>query len=288
MWGAIAGDVIGSTHEFRNPPTKTPDFEPLFASDCQFTDDTILTVGTAQAVLEWVEFTTDPSQDQDRNRSSTAPQDLQSHLGPDYEKSYLDWGRRYPSSYGGRFAGWLHSTSPKPYNSFGNGSAMRVSPIGWAFESLDETLRQARLSALPTHNHPEGIKGAQAVAHSIYVARVGDGKDDIRRAIEDEYGYDLRRTIDGIRPGYYFNETCQRTVPEAIVAFLESDDFESAIRLAISLGGDADTLACITGSIAEAYYGELPDGIVGQTRVRLPGEMLHVVDRFTERFRRSR
>ena len=165
---------------------------------------------------------------------------------------------------------------------------MRVSPIGWAFESLDETLRQARLSALPTHNHPEGIKGAQAVVQSIYVARVGGGKDDIRRAIEDEYGYDLRRTIDGIRPDYYFNETCQRTVPEAIVAFLESDDFESAIRLAISLGGDADTLACITGSIAEAYYGELPDAVMVRTGARLPGEMLRIVDRFTERFRRLR
>ncbi len=260
MWGAIAGDIIGSSHEFRHPPTKTPEFNPLFADDCHFTDDTILTVATAEAVLESLGLAKDA----------------------DYESKYLHWGRRFPSSYGGRFAVWLQSRSPRPYNSFGNGSAMRVSPVGWAFPTLDETLEQARLTALPTHNHPEGIKGAQAVAHAIYLARHGSGKAGIRDVVESIYGYDLQRTVDEIRPDYSFDETCQRTVPEAMIAFLESDDFESAVRLAISLGGDADTLACITGSIAEAFYGELPDPILQKTRARVTDEMVGIVDRFVE------
>ncbi len=262
MWGAIAGDIIGATHEFANPPTKTSDFGPLFAPNCELTDDTILTVATAQAILDRAEHPAEPN----------------------YEAAYLAWGKRHPSSYGGRFAEWLSSASPLPYNSFGNGSAMRVSPVGWAFVSLEETLKQARLSALPTHNHPEGIKGAQAIAHAIYVARRGSDKALIRRVIESRYGYDLQRTIDEIRPSYRFDETCQRTVPEAITAFLESDDYESAVRIAISLGGDADTLACITGSIAEAYYGHLSVRIMDQTRSRMRGEMLVVVDRFVERY----
>ena len=262
MWGAIAGDIIGSTHEFAHPPTKTSTFDPLFASGCEFTDDTILTVATAQAILESTDETAEPN----------------------YGPAYLAWGRRFPSSYGGRFADWLHSDSPAPYNSFGNGSAMRVSPVGWAFESLEETLHQARLTALPTHNHPEGIKGAQAIAHAIYMARFGSDKTQIQREIESRYSYNLQRTIDEIRPGYHFDETCQRTVPEAIIAFLESDDYETAVRLAISLGGDADTLACITGSIAEAYYGALPDAIMQQSRAKLADKMLDVVDRFVQRF----
>lgn len=262
MWGAIAGDIIGSSHEFRHPPTKTPDFHPLFASDCQFTDDTILTIATASALL-------------DSKGSNEAP---------DYESKYLDWGRRYPSSYGGRFAVWLNSQAPRPYGSFGNGSAMRVSPIGWAFDSLDATLEHARLTALPTHNHPEGIKGAQAVAHAIYCARNGSGKDEIRRVIGSRYGYDLNRTIDEIRPGYRFDETCQRTVPEAIIAFLESEGFESAVRLSISLGGDADTLACIAGSIAEAHHGGLPVQIARRTRSLIPSGMRDIVDRFDAEF----
>lgn len=258
MWGAIAGDIIGSTHEFAVPPTKTPDFEPLFDSNCEFTDDTILTVATAHAILERTE----------------------DHEIADYEMAYLTWGRHYPSSYGVRFAEWLRSASPHPYNSFGNGSAMRVSPIGWAFDSLEETLKQSYLSALPTHNHPEGIKGAQAVAQAIYMARHGSDKPQIRREIEARYSYDLQRTIDEIRPKYHFDETCQRTVPQALIAFLESEDYEDAIRLAISLGGDADTLACITGSIAESYYGHLPNAIMHQVRSLLPNHMLNVVDRF--------
>lgn len=262
MWGAIAGDIIGSTHEFARPATKTTRFGPLFPSGSEFTDDTILTIATAQALLD---------------TSEQRPI-------PDYGKAYLEWGRRYPSSYGGRFAEWLRSDSSKPYNSLGNGSAMRVGPIGWAFESLNDTLNQARLSAMPTHNHEEGIKGAQSVAHAIYSARHGSDKEEIRSQIEKEYGYDLRRTIGEIRPDYRFDETCPGTVPESIIAFLESHDFESAVRLAVSLGGDADTLACITGSIAEAYYGKLPHSIMHETRSHIRKDMLDVADRFVERF----
>ncbi len=262
MLGAIAGDIIGSVHEFAYPPTKVVDFEPLFAPGAEATDDSILTIATAEAII---------AKDGDATAS-------------DYGAAYHRWGNRYPSSYGGRFAIWLAGDGAQPYNSLGNGSAMRVSPVGWAFDSLEETLNQARLSALPTHNHPEGIKGAQAVAHAIYMARNGSGKGDIRTQIEIDYGYDLKRRIDDIRPLYNFDETCPGTVPEAMIAFLESDNFEDAVRLAISLGGDADTLACITGSIAEAYYGKLPEVTVEQTRARLPAEMLNVIDRFIERF----
>ena len=263
MLGAIAGDIIGSTHETADPPTKIVAFEPLFATGSHFTDDTVLTVATAQAILDWT-------------RSDPAP---------DYRKLYLEWGRRYPARYSASFSNWLNSDSPTPYNSLSNGAAMRVSPVGWAFDSLEETVKQAGLSASPSHNHPDGIRGAQAVAHAIYIARNQGSKGEIRRAIEASYGYDLRRTIDEIRPGYRFDMTCQGSVPEAIVAFLDSDDFEGAIRLAISLGGDADTLACIAGSIAEAYYGGVPAMIMERTRSLLPNTMLEIADRFDAVFR---
>ena len=274
MWGAIVGDVVGSVHEFAVPPTKKVDFGPLLRSGCEFTDDTILTVATAKAVLDWIRSVDEKEGDRD----------LCEGTGPGYGEAHREWGRRYPSSYGARFSGWLWSEAAEPYNSFGNGSAMRVSPVGWAFESLEETLKHAELSALPSHNHPEGIKGAQAVAHAIYMARNGWGKNEIRDRIESDYGYDLRRSIDEIRPGYSFDETCQGTVPEAMIAFLESDDYESAVRLAISLGGDADTLACITGSIAEAFYGPVPDEILRPVRGLLPWEMVEVVDGCVGRF----
>lgn len=263
MWGAIAGDIIGSTHEFAYPPTKTTRFGPLFTANSEFTDDTILTIATACAVL-----------DLDVSDAAAC-----------YQQEYLAWGRRYQSSYGGRFASWLRSPSPQPYNSFGNGSAMRVSPIGWAFETLEETLSQAAMSAAPTHNHPEGVKGAVVVAHAIYIARNGSSKDELRQTIETRYGYDFQRTLDEIRPDYSFDETCQRTVPEAMIAFLEADDFESAVRNAISLGGDADTLACIAGSIAEAYYGGVPTKIHERTRSCLPDNMRDIIDRFDAKFR---
>ncbi len=266
MFGAIAGDIIGSTHEIADPPTKVAAFGPLFADGSQFTDDTILTIATARAILDWI-----------------GPEPA-----PDYRTQYLSWGRRYPSRYSAQFSSWLQSETPTPYNSFGNGDAMRVSPVGWAFDSLEETLKQARLSASPSHNHREGVKGAQAVAHAIYMARGGYGKGEIHRVIETDYGYDLHRTIDEIRPNYRFDMTCQGTVPEAIIAFLDSDDFESSVRLAISLGGDADTLACITGSVAEAFYGGVPSEIEDHARSLMPREMVDVADQFYARFIRPR
>ena len=195
-----------------------------------------------------------------------------------------DYGNRYPSSYGSMFYEWLKADNPQPYNSWGNGSAMRVSPVGWAFNTLEETLEAAKQSAEVTHNHPEGIKGAQATAACIYLARTGKSKQKIKEYIETTFGYNLSRTCDEIRPTYYFNESCQGTVPESIIAFLESTDYESAIRLTISLGGDADTMGAITGGIAEAYYKEIPQYIREEVLKRLPNEFIDIMQRFYEMF----
>lgn len=243
MIGAIAGDIIGSVYEFDN--IKTTDF-PLFTSESDYTDDTIMTVAVADWLLN----------------------------GGDLTRVMQEYGRKYPcpmGGYGGRFSGWLREKDPQPYNSWGNGSAMRVSAVGWKFDSLEETLDVARETALVSHNHPEGIKGAQATAAAIYLARTGKNKQEIKQYIETTFSYDLNRTCDEIRPTYHFNESCQGTVPEAIIAFLDSTDFENAIRLAVSLGGDSDTLACITGGIAEAFYG-VPDTIREEVVKRLPKE----------------
>ena len=186
--------------------------------------------------------------------------------------------------YGSRFAGWLVSDTPQPYHSHGNGAAMRVGPIGFACESLESVLVEAERSAAVTHNHPEGIRGAQATACAVYLARTGSTKPQIRSFISARFGYDLDRTVAGIRPGYRFNESCQGTVPEALVAFLDSEDFESALRLAISLGGDADTLACITGGIAQAFHGSIPDDFIATARRLLPPPLLRVADEFHARF----
>ena len=227
MLGAIIGDIVGSVYEWNN--IKTKDF-PLFSERCFFTDDTVMTVAVADALLN--------------GGTSDA-----------FIDAMKKFGRLYPNSgYGGRFAGWLSSDNREPYNSWGNGSAMRVAPCAWFADSLDEAESLAELSAAVTHDHPEGIKGARATAAAIYLARTGVTKAGIKDYIETKYGYDLSRTLDVIRPRYRFNESCQGTVPEAIIAFLESDGFEDAIRNAISLGGDSDTLAAITGGIAEAYY----------------------------------
>ena len=229
MLGAVIGDIAGSRFEFDN--YRHTDFD-IFSPDSDFTDDTICTV----AIADWV------------------LQGCNDHLA-----SILQgWCRAYPcpkGAYGGRFSQWIEWKDPEPYNSWGNGSAMRVSAVGWAFATLEETLHFAEQSAAVTHNHPEGIKGAQAVAAAIFWARTGMGKAQIKENITRQFGYDLSQSCDQIRPHYHFNESCQETVPQAITAFLESDDFEHAIRLAVSLGGDSDTLAAITGSIAEAYYG---------------------------------
>ena len=254
LLGAIAGDIIGSIYEFR--PFKKTDF-PLFMYYSEFTDDTVMTVANA----DWL-VTND------------------SLLG-----IMQDYGNRYPTAgYGGMFRSWLIEDDPKPYNSFGNGSAMRVSPVGWAFDTLEETLDAAKKSAEVTHNHPEGIKGAQATAACIFMARTGKSKQEIKEYIEKTFGYNLNRTCDEIRPTYDFDVTCQGSVPESIIAFLESTDFESAIRLAVSLGGDADTMGAITGGIAEAFYGGVPEHIRKEVLKRLPNEFIDVMSRFYQKF----
>ncbi len=254
LLGAVTGDVIGSVYEYNCP--KSTEFK-LFTPYSQLTDDSILTIAIADAIIS--------------------------------QRSYLECVREYSlkyprSGFGGMFHQWMYSANPQPYNSFGNGSAMRVSPVGWAFDSPEETLHQAEVSAAITHNHPEGIKGAQAVALAIFNARNGANKEQIRSEITKRFGYDLSFRLDEVRPTYQFDETCQKTVPPAIVAFLESKDFEAAIRNAISLGGDADTLAAITGSIAEAFYGGVPAEIVNEVRHRVPGELWAIVEEFGRKF----
>lgn len=256
MLGCIAGDMVGSVYEGFSKGTKREDF-PLFSLHSRFTDDTVLSVAVADAILG----------------------------GEDFQPALLRWARRYPhAGYGGMFRDWMNADSPRPYRSFGNGSAMRAGPVGWAFDTLEDTLEAARASALPTHDHPEGIKGAQAVALAVWLARNGAGKHDIRVEVEKRIGYSLRRSLAEIRPGYRFDVTCQGSVPEAITAFLESGSLEDAIRKAVSLGGDPDTQACIAGAIAEAAYGAASGELLRQVRARLPSDLLDVVDRFEARF----
>ena len=253
MYGAILGDIIGSSHEWRR--IKTEDFE-LFTKFNKVTDDTVLTIATADAILHEKSF----------------------------ESAYHEWGNRYPNAgYGGKFDHWLDSEEMKPYGSFGNGSAMRVSPIGWAYDSLTEVLLHAEQSAAVTHNHPEGIKGAKAVAGAIYIARSGGTKDDIRQFINESIGYDLTRTVSEIRPRYRFDSTCQGSVPESIICFLESTSYEDAVRKAVSLGGDSDTQACIAGSIAEALYG-IPGEMIAQVRMYAPGPIIKIASEFTTKY----
>jgi ADP-ribosylglycohydrolase len=255
--GAVAGDIIGSVYEWHN--VKTVDFD-LFCHKSTFTDDSVLTLATMDAILN------------QRN----------------YTESYQLFGRNYPRrGYGGHFRSWIYSESPEPYNSWGNGSAMRVSPVGWYGNSIEEMMVEAQKSAEVTHNHPEGIKGAQSTAAAIYLARTGKSKDEIKKFITDTFQYDLDRKIDNIRPDYEFDVSCQGSVPEAIIAFLESTDFENAIRLAISIGGDSDTIACITGGIAEAYYQKIPDSIVENTLNVLPKELVEIIENFSIKYRKS-
>jgi ADP-ribosylglycohydrolase len=275
MYGAILGDIVGSVYEFDRSP-KTKDF-PLFSPGCKFTDDSVMTIAVCEAVCEQAirldsyniplqrYFNGDPFTDEEIKKRLVG--------------SMKKWGKAYPGAgYGDSFIDRLENGS-KPYNSFGNGSAMRVSSIGWLFDDLDQTRKIARLSAEVTHNHPEGIKGAESVASAIYLARTGSSKEDIKEYIVREFGYDLTRSCDQIRPSYHHVESCQETVPEAITAFLESDSFEDAIRTAISLGGDSDTLTCIAGSIAEAYY-PIPVNLIGEVERRLPEDINDALRRF--------
>lgn len=244
MIGAIIGDIVGSRFEFDNHRSKNFD---LFTKDCFVTDDSIMTLAIAKAIMEAANHKKASAQGYDDSFYVRL-----SHLSVEYMQGI---GRRYPyCGYGGMFNSWVFNDDPKPYNSYGNGAAMRVSPVGFAAQSLLEVEESAKYVTEVTHNHEEGIKGAQATAAAIFMAKQGCGKNDIREHIVREY-YPLHFTIDEIRPSYRFNETCQETVPQAIVCFLESSSFEDAIRTAISLGGDSDTLAAITGGIAEAHYG---------------------------------
>lgn len=260
MIGAIAGDIIGSVYEFNN--IKTKEF-PLFAPNSFFTDDTVLSVAIAEVIL--IHGT-----------------NIQAS---DYIKVLKKYGQGYPrDDYGARFRQWVNSDDVKPYNSWGNGSAMRVSAVGFAFDDISTVLQQAELSASVTHNHPEGLKGAKATASAIFWGRKGASKNQIKAYIETEFNYNLNQTLDKIRPDYQFNESCQDTVPQAIIAFLESTDFEDAIRNAVSLGGDTDTLTCITGGIAEAFYGGVPEHIRQETLQRLDDPLRKITLEFYQKY----
>lgn len=250
--GAICGDIIGSWYEFC--ATKRMDFK-LFSSSSGFTDDTVCSIAVAEALMN----------------------------GNDFTGSLTHWCRKYPrAGYGENFRYWFMQANPQPYNSWGNGSAMRVSAVGAFANSIEEVLYLAEMSAAVSHNHPEGIKGAQATALAIHLALVGKSKAEIKEQIESRFGYDLNRKYADIQPDYGFDVSCQGSVPEAIIAFLESTDYESAIRMAVAYGGDADTQAAITGGIAAAYYGEIPAYILTESLSRLPHEMKEIIATFNQ------
>ena len=252
MIGAIAGDMIGSPYE--RYPIKHTNFDLAVSA---FTDDTVLTIAIAYSILNEADIVT----------------------------SLKKFAEKYHSlPYGRAFKRWIRSWDNKPYNSFGNGSAMRVSPVGFAYDSIDEVLRQAERTAEVTHNHPEGIKGARATALAIYMARAGESKGAIRKEITDRFSYNLNRIVDEIRPNYKFDVTCQGSVAESIIAFLDSGSWEDAVKKSISLGGDADTMACITGGIAQAYYREIPENIVEDVTNKLPPDLREVLNEFNIRY----
>ncbi len=254
IMGTIAGDVIGSVYEWHN--VKTTDF-PLYTSRSTFTDDTILSVAVADCIVN----------------------------EKDFAKTIWEYGNQYPGrGFGGRFKKWLASENPSPYDSFGNGSAMRVSPVGFAFKDIETVLEVAKQSAVVSHSHAEGVKGAQAVAAAVFLAHQGQTKADIKTYITTTFAYDINFTLDEIRPNYKFDVTCQGSVPQAIVAFLESSDYENAIRLAISIGGDSDTIAAITGGIAAAFYKEIPSEIYDFATSKLPDNFIKILNQFEEQF----
>jgi ADP-ribosylglycohydrolase family protein len=256
MLGAIIGDIIGSVYEFQNKKQKN---FPLFTPMSRFTDDTVMTL----AVAKWL------TEDKEHSKEGLV-QRMQS------------LGKRYPNAgYGGGFKRWLNDCHPKPYNSYGNGSAMRVSPIAFYAQSLEETLRLATISAEVTHNHPEGIKGAKAIAAATYLARTGATKAEIKAYIEEDYKYNLNQQLDNIWPALTTDLTCQKTVPAAILAFLKGEDFEDVIRIAVSLGGDSDTIAAMAGSIAQAFYG-LPQRLATYCYALLTPYLRTILNKFEE------
>jgi ADP-ribosylglycohydrolase len=255
MLGVIAGDIIGSVYESAGLQGKAPKSKefPLFQPDSRFTDDTVLTVAVADALM----------------------------AKADYVDAFHSYFFHYPNAgYGGSFIGWAMACSREPYNSWGNGSAMRVAPVAYFFNSLDDVLAEARRCADVTHNHPEGVRGAQATAAAIFLARDGRTKEDIRAYVANQFGYDFSRTLDEIRPGYSFDVSCQGSVPQSLLAFLEATDFEDAIRNAISLGGDTDTMAAIAGGVAEVFFGGVPEAIEREVTARLDDRIRSVVSRF--------
>lgn len=257
MLGALAGDIAGSIYEWHNVKSKDV---PLFTEKCFFTDDSVLTVALADTIL----------------------------TGTPYVENLQTFCDLYPTAgYGGRFMIWAQSKNPEPYNSWGNGAAMRISPAGWAFDDLDTVLKKAAEFTAVTHNHPEGIKGGQATAAAIFLARTGRTKTEIRKYVETSFGYDLSHHIDEIRPTYKFTESSQETVPQAIRAFLDATDFEDALRNAISLGGDSDTIACITGGIAESFYGCVPAWIEEKVYSILDARLGAITKQFTEKYCRE-
>ena len=253
LLGAVAGDMIGAPYEYIR--WKKYAF-PLFNAQSRPTDDTYLTLAVAQAILD----------------------------GGEYAHYLHRFGNEYPSDYGTRFGEWLAGDDLRPYGSWGNGSAMRVSAVGWAFDTREAVLREAAACAGATHNHPEAVQGAQAVALAVFLARNGASRDQIRNCIESRFCYDLSYKIDEIRPNYEYSERCLVTVPAALIAFLDSNGFEDALRKAISLGGDADTLAAITGAIAEAFYDRVPEPIASEVRRRLPPELWQIIESFSRKY----
>jgi ADP-ribosylglycohydrolase len=254
MLGAIAGDIIGSVYEFH--PIKRVDF-PLFSKRSTWTDDSVLTLAVAETLL----------------------------TGRPYKETIREFAlANSDAGFGGMFVQWFTTRGSQPYNSFGNGSAMRVSPVGWAFDTLEETLAEAKRSAEVTHNHPEGIKGAQSVATAIFMAHQGAGQAEIREALETRFGYNLHRTYEDIQPSCTFDETCQRSVPEALICVLTATSYEDTVRRAVALGGDADTQAAIAGSIAEALYGGVPADIAREARARLTPQFIKILDAFQEKY----
>lgn len=261
MLGAMLGDIVGSPYEF-NRGKKIKDFGSLFIDESEYTDDSVMTIAVADGLMK-----AGPEADNDTIKKNVV-------------KSMKEWGRNYlEAGYGQRFIWWLMLENEEPYGSWGNGSAMRVSSAGWLYDSVERTREVAKLTAEVTHNHPEGIKGAEATAAAIYLARTGKSKDEIKEYIINEFGYDLSRTLDEIRPDYRHVESCQETVPEAITAFLEGNDFEDVVRCAVSLGGDCDTLTCIASGIAEAFYG-IPEEYKIETLKRIEPDMREVYEKF--------
>lgn len=255
MLGAIVGDIVGSVYEFQN--TKTTEFELFLNGKSRFTDDTVMTLAVAKWLLT------------DREHSPSG-----------LVKSMQELGRRYPDAgYGGSFMHWIWSDTPRPYGSWGNGAGMRVSPVGLYAATLDEALRLAKVSAEVTHNHPEGIKGAQAIAACMFLCRIGTSKKDIRKYVETTFGYDLSRTLDEIRPRYKFDVSCQGSVPQAITAFLEGGTFVDVVRLAVSIGGDSDTIACMAGAIASCLY-PIPTDVAAVSDDLLTDELRSLKDNF--------